>query len=160
MKRILKSRKGESYIDTVVGLFVLLAVVALALNLYSFFTLKQDVDEISEQLIEVAAYNGSFSDAFNSRADQLRNQFNLDFEVSVSAYQNPNLTDTVWFNSSEKKVNHGQIMEVTVTTEGEILGLGRFVNIPVHVKSVRTGLSRHYWKEDANNVPPATEAPA
>lgn len=150
MKKLLKSRKGEGYVDTVVGLFVLLAFVALALNLYSFFTLKQDMDEISEQLISVATENGSFGDAFDDRAASLRNQFNLDFDVSCSADS--------WYNGEYGQVDHGTVMTVTVSTESEILGLGRYVNIPVHVVSTRSGLARHYWKEDVNAVPEVTDS--
>ena len=73
MKKFL-SKKGEGYIDICIGIIALLSVLVLTLNVYSFLTLKQDLDEISEQLIEVATYNGCFGDEFNQRADQLRNQ--------------------------------------------------------------------------------------
>lgn len=56
MKKILLSRKGEGYIDICVGIIALLSVLVISLNVYSFLTLKQDMDEISEQLIEVATY--------------------------------------------------------------------------------------------------------
>ena len=40
--------KGEGYIDICVGILALLTVLVLFLNVYSFLTLKQDMDEITE----------------------------------------------------------------------------------------------------------------
>ena len=38
------SQKAEGYIDVVVGIFALMMVLVVTLNIYSFFTLKQDMD--------------------------------------------------------------------------------------------------------------------
>ena len=48
MMKFLKNRKAEGYIDVCVGIVVLLSVLVLTLNIYSFLTLKQDMDEITE----------------------------------------------------------------------------------------------------------------
>lgn len=135
MKKILNN-KGEGYIDICVGIIALLSVLVLTLNVYSFFTLKQDLDEISEQLIEVATYNGCFGDEFNQRADQLRNQL-FDFDVDVSADS--------FYNASYKRVQLGNTMKVTVSVHTKIVGVG-VVNIPVTCTSTRSGISEHYWK--------------
>ena len=50
MKQIIKNRKGEGYIDICVGILALLTVLVLSLNIYSFLTLKQDMDEITEMI--------------------------------------------------------------------------------------------------------------
>jgi len=135
MKKILNN-KGEGYIDICVGIIALLSVLVLTLNVYSFFTLKQDLDEISEQLIEVATYNGCFGDEFNQRADSLRNQL-FDFDVETSADS--------FYNASYKRVQLGNTMKVTVKVHTKIVGVG-IVNIPVTCTSTRSGISEHYWK--------------
>ena len=58
MHRLFKNKQAEGYVDVCVGVVALLCVLVLTINLYSFLTLKQDLDEISEQLIQVATYNG------------------------------------------------------------------------------------------------------
>lgn len=135
MKKILNN-KAEGYIDICVGIIALLSVLVLTLNVYSFFTLKQDLDEISEQLIEVATYNGCFGDEFNQRADSLRNQL-FDFDVEVSADS--------FYNASYKRVQLGNTMKVTIKVHTKIVGIG-IVNIPVTCTSTRSGISEHYWK--------------
>lgn len=136
MKRILSSKRGEGYIDICVGIIALLSVLVLTLNVYSFLTLKQDLDEISEQLIEVATYNGCFGDEFNERVDSLQEQL-FDFEVETSASR--------YYNAAYKKVQLGNTMKVTVKVHTRVVGIG-IVNIPVTCTSTRSGISEHYWK--------------
>ena len=57
MKKILKSTQAEGYIDVVIGIFAMMMVLVLTLNIFEFMTLKQDLDEISGQLIETATFN-------------------------------------------------------------------------------------------------------
>ena len=136
MKKRLLSRKAEGYIDICVGIIVLLSVLVLTLNIYSFLTLKQDMDEITEQLIEVATTNGCFGDEFNDRAAALKEQF-FDFDVAVSADS--------WYNASYKRVQLGKTMKVTISVHTKLIGVG-VVEIPITATSTRSGLSQHYWK--------------
>lgn len=136
MKKIIASMKGEGYIDICIGIIALLSVLVLTLNIYSFLTLKQDIDEISEQLIEVATYTGCFGEEFNDRADSLKTQF-FDFDVSTSAES--------YYNAAYKRVQLGQTMHVTVTVHSKLLGVG-VVDIPITAQSTRSGISEHYWK--------------
>lgn len=135
MKKLL-SNKGEGYIDICVGIIALLSVLVLTLNVYSFLTLKQDLDEISEQLIETATYSGCFGDEFNDRAESLKSQL-FDFEVETSADS--------YYNASYKRIQLGNTMKVTVKVHTKIVGIG-IVNIPVTCTSTRSGISERYWK--------------
>ena len=136
MKKNLLSRKAEGYIDICVGIIVLLSVLVLTLNIYTFLTLKQDMDEITEQLIEVATTNGCFGDEFNDRAAALKEQF-FDFNVTVSADS--------WYNASYKRVQLGKTMKVMISVQTKLIGVG-VVEIPITATSTRSGLSQHYWK--------------
>ena len=136
MKKNLLSRKAEGYIDICVGIIVLLSVLVLTLNIYSFLTLKQDMDEITEQLIEAATTNGCFGAEFNDRAAALKEQF-FDFDVAVSADS--------WYNASYKRVQLGKTMKVTIFVHTKLIGVG-VVEIPITATSTRSGLSQHYWK--------------
>lgn len=135
MKKIL-SKNGEGYIDVVVGILVLMMVLVVALNIFEFMVIKQDLDEISGQLIETATFNGAFSDEFNDRADALEEQF-FDFSVAINAEE--------YYNYSYKRVQLGDMMEVTVSMDTYIQGFGLF-KIPVTVSSHRSGISEKYWK--------------
>lgn len=136
MKKIITSKKAEGYIDVVVGIFAILMVVVVVLNIFQFMTLKQDLDEISGQLIETATYNGCFDSEFDERVESLQNQF-FDFQVDTDAER--------YFNAHYKRVQLGDPMDVYVSVETYIQGLGMF-KIPVTVTSHRSGISEKYWK--------------
>ncbi len=135
MKTIL-SKKGEGYIDVVVGVLVLVMVLVVALNIFEFMMIKQDLDEISGQLIETATFNGSFSDEFNERVNTLQGELTT-FTVTTKAEE--------YYNISLKRVQLGDMMEVTVSKDCYVQGFGLF-KIPVTVSSHRSGISEKYWK--------------
>ncbi len=60
MRRIFRSKKGEGYIDVVIGILALMAVLVVTLNIFEFMTLKEPLDEISGPLIETATVKGCF----------------------------------------------------------------------------------------------------
>ena len=136
MKKVITSKKAEGYIDVVVGIFAILMVVVVVLNIFQFMTLKQDLDEISGQLIETATFNGCFDSEFDERVESLQNQF-FDFQVDTDAES--------YFNAHYKRVQLGDQMDVYVSMETYIQGLGMF-RIPVTVTSHRSGISEKYWK--------------
>ena len=135
-RRFFRSQKGEGYIDVVIGILALMAVLVVTLNIFEFMTLKEDLDEISGQLIETATFNGCFDAAFDERAEELQNRF-FQFDVETDAQE--------YFNTSYKRVQLGDKMEVTVSVETYVRGLGVF-KIPITVTSHRSGISEKYWK--------------
>ena len=136
MRRFFRSQKGEGYIDVVIGILALMAVLVVTLNIFEFMTLKEDLDEISGQLIETATFNGCFDAAFDERAEDMQNRF-IQFDVETDAQE--------YFNTSYKRVQLGDKMEVTVSVETYVRGLGVF-KIPITVTSHRSGISEKYWK--------------
>lgn len=136
MKKIITSKKGEGYIDVVVGIFAMMMVVVVVLNIFQFMTLKQDLDEISGQLIETATFNGCFDNEFDERVEGLQDQF-FDFNVTTDAEE--------YFNAAYKRVQLGDQMDVYVSVQTYVQGLGMF-RIPVTVTSHRSGISEKYWK--------------
>ena len=61
------NKRGEGYIDICVGVVVFVMVLVLSLNLFSFITLKVEMDQIAEELIKSATYTGEFGDEFWER---------------------------------------------------------------------------------------------
>lgn len=136
MKKVIKSKKGEGYIDVVIGIFAMMMVLVVVLNIFQFLTLKQDLDEISGQLIETATFNGCFDSEFDERVKSLQSQF-FDFDVDTDAES--------YFNATYERVQLGDQMDVYVSVETFVQGLGMF-RIPVTVTSHRSGISEKYWK--------------
>ncbi len=134
-KRIL-NKNGEGYVDMCVGVIVFVMILVIAINIFAFITLRVEMDQIADELIECATYNGSFGTQYTQRTAQLKEQY-FDFTPSYGADK--------YYNAAYHRVQLGNTMYVTVTVKTDIRGLGVF-KIPVTLTVTRSGLSQRYWK--------------
>ena len=136
IKQLMKSKKAEGYIDICVGVIVFVMVLVIAINIFSFITLKIEMDQIAEELIEAATYSGCFGGDFWGRdSDMLDEYYYYDIDYGADEY----------FNSSYRRVQLGDRMWVTISKHTYVKGLDIF-KIPVTVSVTRSGLSEKYWK--------------
>ena len=56
--KILKSKRGEGYIDVAIGLLCLMLVVALAVSFLPVFTAKQQLDIFAAEIVRQAEIVG------------------------------------------------------------------------------------------------------
>ena len=132
----IKPKRGEGYIDICVGVIAFVMVLVVAINIFSFITLRVEMDEIADELIEEATYTGAFSTEFTSRSNTLKTEyFSFSTETGADKY----------FNSTYKRVQLGDVMWVKISVQTYVKGLGVF-KIPVTVSVKKTGLSEKYWK--------------
>ena len=134
---IVRNTRGEGYIDTVVGVVASMMIIVIALNIFSFLTIKQDLDHYAKEMIEVCASTGKTGIEATERATELDDE--VGFSPTVS------YTGTEYFNTSNKTVQYGELIVVTVTYQTTVKGLGVF-EIPVTLTAKHSGLSRRYWK--------------
>lgn len=140
MKRLLKPFKtscAEGYIDTVVCVMAAMMVIVLALNVFSFLTLKQDMDHFAKELIDTATTYGRTNEEVDARYHELCEE--LGFSPSAS------YSGTNYYNTTTEKVQLGETIIVTLTYETYMKGLGVF-KIPVTLTAKFSGLSQKYWK--------------
>lgn len=136
MKRLLKCKKGEGYIDICVGVIVFVMVLVIAINIFSFVTLRIEMDQIADELIEAATYSGCFGDDFWDRDDDMMDEY---------FYYDLNYDADRYYNSVYNRVQLGNKMWVEVSVRTYVKGLGVF-KIPVTLKVHKSGLSEKYWK--------------
>jgi len=84
IKKLMRSKRGEGYIDTAISVVVFVMILVVAINIFSFIALKQEMDQIAEELIEAATYAGSFEGEFWNRDSELLNQYYY-YGISTSA---------------------------------------------------------------------------
>ena len=137
MIKILKSKRGENYIDTVVGVIAAMMVIVVALNIFSFLTLKQDLDYYAKEMVEVCCSYGKTCDEVQDRDEELTRELGFNPDLSFSG--------TEYFNVTKRTIQYGEVIVVTVTYQTYVRGLGVF-KIPVTLTAVHSGLSRKYWK--------------
>lgn len=136
IKKLMCSKRGEGYIDTTISVVVFVMILVVAINIFSFIALKQEMDQIAEELIEAATYAGSFEGEFWNRDSELLNQYYY-YGISTSAEK--------YFNSGYGRVQLGDTMTVKIDVTTHLKGLGIF-KIPVTVSVTRSGISEKYWK--------------
>ena len=137
MIKILKNKRGENYIDTVVGVIAAMMVIVVALNIFSFLTLKQDLDYYAKEMVEVCCSYGKTCDEVQDRDEELARELGFNPDLSFAG--------TEYFNVTKGTVQYGEVIVVTVTYQTYVRGLGVF-KIPITLTAVHSGLSRKYWK--------------
>lgn len=131
LKRILKSRRGEGYIDICVLVLCVMLVIAFAVKLFPVFIAKQQLDTFATELIREAEIAGRIGSETDRREQALREQTGL----------NP---DIEWSDTGNIQLNE----EITVSLTYDMdLGLfGGFGSFPITLTAEATGKSEVYWK--------------
>ena len=120
MKRLLKDKRGEGFVDVCV-LVLAIAMVLAKHNLHVF----------ADELVRTEEINGQVGSATNAKAADLREQTGPD----------PNIS---W--SDTGKIQLGNEVEVTLTTTVNIGLFGEFASFPVTLTAKASGTSEVYWK--------------
>lgn len=138
LNNLLKCRRGDGYIDVVIAVLVCMMMVMLILNVFSFMTLKQDMDYFAKEIIHCAAANGTTAGEVTDRYDELISETGITPDV---------VWDAAYFNSSQRTVQYGDTITVTLTLHSYVRGLGA-VSIPVTLTAKHSGISQKYWKRE------------
>lgn len=135
IRKILSSKKGEGYVDICIATVIFVMLTVIGLNIFSFITLKNDMDQIADDLIVVATHTGQFGDEFWSVDENIVDDY-FYYEISHGADE---------YFSSDEKVQLGGRMWIEISTTTNLKGLGVF-EIPITVRVKRSGISEVYWK--------------
>ena len=128
MKRLLKDKRGEGFVDVCVLVLAIAMVLALVVRIAPVFVAKQNLDVFADELVRTAEINGQVGSATNAKAADLREQTGLD----------PNIS---W--SDTGKIHE---VEVPLTTTVNIGLFGEFASFPVTLTAKASGTSEVYWK--------------
>ena len=136
MKKILSSKRGELYIEAVISLMVIAMFMVFALSAYRVSVVKTQADSVADQLLEVATFYGCFGDEYERHLEKMQTAYSdLNLEVTY---------DGEWYNVGLKRVQLGDMMQITVTYEVTFGGFGTFITLPL--TTTRVGVSENYWK--------------
>lgn len=131
MIRALKSKRGEGYIDVAVLVLCAMLVIALAVQVFSAYIAKQQVDTFASELIREAEIAGRVGTETDVQEQLLRERTALEPEVT-------------W--SKTGKIQLNEEVTVTVTYEMNIGLFAGFGSFPVTLQAQATGKSEVYWK--------------
>lgn len=136
IRSILKDSHGGTYVETAISMMCILFVVVFALNIFSFFVLRSDMDYFSREMIKTATANGDTGcAAVSDRYDMLCEELGQHPVVSWNA---------TYFDGS--KVQYGEPIQVNLTIQVQLSGMGLVDNLPMTLNTSYSGLSQKYWK--------------
>lgn len=131
MLKILKSNKGEGYIDVAVLVLCVMIVIALAVKIFPVYIAKQQIDTFATELVREAEITGRVGAETTNREMLLRDKMGI--------------TPTVrWSKSGRIQLNEEII--VTITYEINIGLFAGFGSFPITLRADAAGKSEVYWK--------------
>ena len=131
MKKILKSKRGEGYIDVCVLVLCAMLVIALAVQVLPVFIAKNQLDTYATELCREAEISGRVGSETSRRAAVLTEQTGLSPRIS-------------WSKSGNIQLN--QEITVTLTLDMNIGMFGWFGSFPITLCSEASGKSEVYHK--------------
>jgi hypothetical protein len=131
MKKILKSKRGEGYIDVCVLILCAMLVIALAVQVLPVFIAKNQLDTYATELCREAEISGRVGSETSRRAAVLTEQTGLSPQISWSKTGNIQLNEDI---------------TVTLTLDKNIGLFGGFGSFPITLRSEASGKSEVYHK--------------
>ena len=131
MKKILKDRCGEGYVDVAVLVLAAMLCIALIVKVSPVFLAKSHLDTFASEIVREAEIAGRVGSETNMRISQLRGQLGIDPAISWSRTGNIQLDDDI---------------TVTCTMTVNIGLWGSFGSFPIELRSVASGKSEVYHK--------------
>lgn len=131
MLKLLKSRRGEGYIDVCVLVLCAMLVIALAVQVLPVFIAKNQLDTYATELCREAEISGRVGSETSRRAAVLTEQTGLSPRIS-------------WSKTGNIQLN--QEITVTLTLEKNIGLFGGFGSFPITLRSEASGKSEVYHK--------------
>ncbi|MBU5255193.1 MULTISPECIES: DUF4320 family protein [Tissierella] len=131
MLKVLKSNKGEGYIDVAVLVLCVMLMIALAVKVFPVYIAKQQIDTFATELVREAEIAGRVGTETTNREILLRDKMGI--------------TPTVkWSKSGRIQLN--EEITVTITYETNIGLFGGFGSFPITLRADAAGKSEVYWK--------------
>lgn len=131
LKRILKDKRGEGYIDVVILVLCAMLVIALAVRVFPVYIAKQQIDTFASELMREAEITGRVGVETSRREQFLQEKTGL----------NPTVT---W--STNGRIQLNEEVTVTVTYQTDIGLFAGFGSFPITLRADAAGKSEVYWK--------------
>jgi hypothetical protein len=130
MLQLIKSKRGEGYVDIVVVVLVIMLFIMLAVNVLPVFITKNQLDTFATELVREAEIAGRVGSETTTKANRLKENIGINPAIS-------------WSRTGNLQID----TEVTVTlTIQHDIGFFNFGSFPITLTSRATGKSEVYWR--------------
>lgn len=131
MKKLLKRRSGEGYIDVCVLVVCAMLVLALVVRVLPVYVAKQQLDTYAVELVREAEIAGRVGSETSRRAAALTDSTGLDPDIR-------------WSKTGRIQLN--EEITVALTLDMDVGLFGGLSSFPITLRSEATGKSEVYWK--------------
>lgn len=131
MLKILRSNKGEGYIDVAVLILCVMLVIALVVKVFPVYILKQQIDSFATELVREAEIAGRVGSETRNRETLLKDKMGIDPTIR-------------WSKSGKIQLN--EEITVTITYDTNIGLFAGFGSFPITLRADAAGKSEVYWK--------------
>ena len=133
LKKVMKNKCGEGYIDVCVLVLCAMLVIALAVQVLPVFIAKNQLDTYATELCREAEISGRVGSETSRRAAVLTEQTGLSPRIS-------------WSKTGTIQLNQEVTVTLTLTLERNIGLFGDFGSFPITLRSEASGKSEVYHK--------------
>ena len=130
MRKLLRSKRGEGYIDVCISVLVVIMMLALFTAAAPVMTAKMQLDNSADELVREAEISGRIGAETTARARVLSEKTGLSPKIE-------------WSRNGKIPLNQEFTVTLTVTLD---IGFGGFGSFPVTLTSKASGKSEVYWK--------------
>ena len=130
------NKRAEGYVDVAVAVLVISFLLILLVSVFGVIHQKQTLNQMAEQIVEIASINGCVDDEVMERYEQLCEQTGL----------TPTMTfEATYFDEDTGKVQLGDVISCTLTMETSLIGFGGEL-FPINMTVTASGVSQVYWR--------------
>ncbi len=130
MRKLLRSKRGEGYIDVCIIVLVVIMMLALFTAAAPVMTAKMQLDNSADELVREAEISGRIGAETTARARVLSEKTGLSPKIE-------------WSRNGKIPLNQEFTVTLTVTLD---IGFGGFGSFSVTLTSKASGKSEVYWK--------------
>ena len=130
------NKRAEGYVDVAVAVLVISFLLILLVSVFGVIHQKQTLNQMAEQIVEIASINGCVDNEVMERYEQLCEQTGLTPTMIFEA---------TYFDEDTGKVQLGDIISCTLTMETSLIGFGGEL-FPIDMTVTASGVSQVYWR--------------
>ena len=148
VRRVLKSRRGEGYVDAAVFMLLAGMTLALAVSIFGVNWRKTTAQDYADYAARQISADGAISAATVQKLARVAGSGHFSIEVKTDDGYDVSVPVSTGASLSTKKIQEGTAFSVYLTSlENDRIGVGGLKTNSVTVYGAANGVSQHYWKE-------------
>ncbi len=136
--KLLKSKKGEGYIDLIISLGVIFTVIYTFILIFPIFIAKQNIDYMAKSLVKTIEITGELDEKYYDSLEYLKKETGLNPEITLKGN----------FKEGKLQLRDKFTLEIKDSVDIVVISgiFGKDIKISVPVSKRLSGLSEVYFK--------------